>query len=333
MFIIQGGKMERMDTSHNISNNKVSNIRSKIKDFWNLSLNKETKNNITAYAFLSPWIIGFILFSGLPILACFGLSLTEWDLVGSPRFIKFENYIQMFLPESTFWNTLKVTVVFTFFGVIVSVAWALFLANLLNMKLKGMRIFQFLYFIPAVMPSVVMAFVFQLMFNKEIGIVNYMLSLIGISKAPNWLMDSNWVMPVIVFTCIYTFSTGQMMLTFSAALKEVPKELYEAANLDGASSFTKLLNITLPSISPIVFFNMIVSTVNLLNGSFSLIYPLTGGGPNDSTNIIGLDIYRNAFGTYRMGYSAALSTALFVIVALISFVQFKASKKWVYYEE
>ena len=317
----------------NTFNNRCSSKKTRIKNFWTSRLSKEARENITAYAFLSPWIIGFILFSGLPIFACFGLSLTEWDLVGSPKFVKLQNYIEMFSAGSTFWNTLKVTFVFTFFGVIVSVAWALFLANLLNMKLKGMRVFQFLYFIPAVMPSVVMAFVFQLMFNKEIGIVNYMLSLLGVAKGPNWLMDSNWVMPVIVFTCIYTFSTGQMMLTFSAALKEVPKELYEAANLDGANPFVKFWNITLPSISPIVFFNMIVATVNLLNGSFSLIYPLTGGGPNDATNIIGLDIYRNAFGTYRMGYSAALSTALFVIVAIISVVQFRASKKWVYYEE
>lgn len=317
-----------METLH-----KSNNIKDNIKNFWISRLSKEARNNITAYAFLSPWIIGFVLFSGLPILACFGLSLTKWDLVGTPEFVKFQNYIEMFSVGSTFWNTLKVTVIFTFFGVIVSVAWALFLANLLNMNLKGMRIFQFLYFIPAVMPSVVMAFVFQLMFNKEIGIVNYILSLFGVASGPNWLMDSNWVMPVVVFTCIYTFSTGQMMLTFSAALKEVPKELYEAANLDGAGPFVKLWNITLPCISPIVFFNMIVSTVNLLNGSFSLIYPLTGGGPNDATNIIGLDIYRSAFGTYRMGYSAALSTALFVIVAIISLVQFKASKKWVYYEE
>ncbi len=321
--------METANTSSNISNN----MKNKIKNFWTSRLSKETRNNITAYAFLSPWIIGFILFSGLPILACFGLSLTKWDLVGSPQFVKLQNYIEMFSAGSTFWNTLKVTVIFTFLGVIVSVAWALFLANLLNMKLKGMRIFQFLYFVPAVMPSVVMAFIFQLMFNKEMGIVNYILSLFGVANGPNWLMDSTWVMPVIVFTCIYTFSTGQMMLTFSAALKEVPQELYEAANLDGASPFNKFWNITLPSISPIVFFNMIVSTVNLLNGSFSLIYPLTGGGPNDATNIIGLDIYRSAFGTYRMGYSAALSTALFVIVAIISLVQFKASKKWVYYEE
>ena len=321
--------METLDTS----NNTAKNIKDKIKKFWTSRLSKEARNNITAYAFLSPWIIGFILFSGVPILACFGLSLTKWDLIGSPQFIKFDNYIEMFSAGSTFWNTLKVTAIYTFFGVLLSVAWALFLANLLNMKVKRIRVFQFLYFIPSVMPSVVMAFIFQLMFNKQIGIVNYILSLFGMANGPNWLMDSKLVMPVIVFTCIYTFTTGQMMLTFSSALREVPQELYAAANLDGAGSFKTLWNITLPSISPIVFFNIIVATVNTLNGAFSLIYPLTGGGPNDATNIIGLDIYRNAFGTYRMGYASALSTALFVIVAIISIVQFKASKKWVYYEE
>lgn len=318
--------MQRIEQSKfNISLKKIGKTNPK--------KSKELKNNLIAYAFLSPWIIGFLLFSGVPIISCFALSLTKWDLVGSPEFIQFQNYIEMFSRDSTFWNTMKVTVVFTLFGVIISVIWALFLANLLNMKVKGIKIFQFLYFIPAVMPSVVMAFIFQLMFNKEIGIVNYLLSLIGITSGPNWLMDMNLIMPVLLFTCIYTFSTGQMMLIFSAALKEVPGELYEAADLDGAGRIKKFWSITLPAISPIVFFNMIVSTVNLLNGSFSLIYPLTGGGPNDATNIISLDIYRNAFGTYRMGYSAALSTVLFVIVAIISFVQFKFSKKWVYYEE
>lgn len=309
----------------NISTNNVFNKKKK--------MSKEFKNNLTAYAFLSPWIIGFLLFSGVPIIASFALSLTKWDLVGDPEFIMFQNYVEMFSVDSTFWNTMKVTIVFTLFGVVISIVWALFLANLLNMKVKRIKVFQFLYFIPAVMPSVVMAFIFQLMFNKEIGIVNYLLSLIGFKSGPNWLMDKNLIMPVLLFTCIYTFSTGQMMLIFSAALKEVPGELYEAADLDGAGKFRKFWSVTLPAISPIVFFNMIVSTVNLLNGSFSLIYPLTGGGPNDATNIISLDIYRNAFGTYRMGYSAALSTVLFVIVAIISFVQFKASKKWVYYED
>lgn len=317
--------MERVERSKgNIGINNIANKKKK--------MSKELKNNLTAYAFLSPWIIGFLLFSGVPIIACFALSLTKWDLVGTPEFVKFQNYVEMFSADSTFWNTMRVTIIFTLFGVLISIVWALFLANLLNMKVKGIKIFQFLYFIPAVMPSVVMAFIFQLMFNKEIGIVNYLLSLIGINNGPNWLMDKNLIMPVLLFTCIYTFSTGQMMLIFSAALKEVPGELYEAADLDGASKFRKFLSITLPAISPIVFFNMIVSTVNLLNGSFSLIYPLTGGGPNDATNIISLDIYRNAFGTYRMGYSAALSTMLFIIVAIISFVQFKISKKWVYYE-
>ena len=317
--------MKRVELSKgNIDINNIANKRKK--------MSKELKNNLTAYAFLSPWIIGFLLFSGVPIIACFALSLTKWDLVGTPEFIKLQNYVEMFSADSTFWNTMRVTIIFTLFGVLISIVWALFLANLLNMQVKGIKIFQFLYFIPAVMPSVVMAFIFQLMFNKEIGIVNYFLSLIGINNGPNWLMDKNLIMPVLLFTCIYTFSTGQMMLIFSAALKEVPGELYEAADLDGASKFRKFLSITLPAISPIVFFNMIVSTVNLLNGSFSLIYPLTGGGPNDATNIISLDIYRNAFGTYRMGYSAALSTMLFIIVAIISFVQFKISKKWVYYE-
>ena len=289
------------------------------------------KENLLAYAFLSPWIIGFVLFSGIPIIASFALSFTSWNFIESPEFVGLKNYIEMFSANSTFWNTIWATFIFTVFGVLVSLVWALFLAVLLNLKLKANSIFQFLFFIPAVMPSVAMAFVFQLMFNQEIGIINYLLSFIGIN-GPNWLVDQFWVMPTIIFTCIYTYSTGQMMLIFSASLKEVPRELYEACELDGGNGFHKFFYVTLPSISPIILFNLVMATINSLNGSFALIYPLTGGGPNEVTNVISLDIFHNAFQTFRMGYASALSVILFVLVAVISGLQFIMSKRWVHYE-
>ncbi len=310
----------------NLSSMPVERKQKNEKTIW-----KKIKNNAAPYAFLSPWIIGFILFSGLPIIASFVLSFTSWDLVGDPKFVGLKNYIEMFSAGSTFWHTMSATLIFTVFGVLISLVWAMLLAVLLNFKLKGMGIFQFLFFIPAVMPSVAMAFVFQLMFNKEIGVVNYILSLVGIS-GPNWLVDQAWVMPTIIFTCIYTYSTGQMMLIFSSSLKEVPRELYEACELDGGNAIQKFFYVTLPSISPVILFNLVMATVNSLNGSFAIIYPLTGGGPNDATNVISLDIYHNAFQTFRMGYASSLSVVLFVLVAAISAIQFIASKKWVHYE-
>jgi len=287
---------------------------------------------LTAYAFLSPWIVGFILFSGVPIIASFVLGFTKWDFVSAPKIIGLANYIEMFTAGSSFWNVMKVTGVFTVSSVVVTMVWALFLAILLNSKLKGMGIFQFFYFVPAVMPSVALAFVFQLLYNKEIGIINYFLSLFGVKDGPNWLMDANYVIPSIVFVCLYTYTTGQMMLIFNASLKEVPRELYEACDIDGANGFQKFFYVTLSSISPVILFNLVIATVNALNSSFSIIYPLTFGGPGDSTRVIGIDIYDNAFKRFRMGYASALSTVLFVVVAALSWVQFKLSKKYVHYE-
>ncbi|GGJ03758.1 sugar ABC transporter permease [Alicyclobacillus cellulosilyticus] len=293
---------------------------------------KKWKTNLVAYAFLSPWIIGFILFSGVPILASFVLSLTHWDMISPPRFVGLENYQLLFSQDSGFWKSLYVTLEFTVLSVVVTVIWALIMALLLNKRVKGIGIFQFFYFVPAVLPSVAMAFVFQLIFNQQIGVFNYILSWFGVKNGPNWLMDQSLVIPTIVFISIYTYTTGQMMLIFNASLKEVPKELYEAAEIDGASAWQKFRHVTFPSISPVLLFNLVMATVGTLNGSFSLIYPLTGGGPGDATNVLSLAIFTSAFQNFQMGYASALSTILFILVALISYLQFALSKRWVSYE-
>lgn len=293
---------------------------------------RNVRENITAYAFLSPWIIGFILFSGVPIIASFVLSLTKWDLISAPRFIGLGNFIAMFSAGSDFWNVLKVTLVFTVFSIIATLAWSFFLAMLLNFKLKGIGIFRFFFFVPAVMPSIALAFAFQLLYNKEIGVINYILYLFGINNGPNWLMDNHLVIPSIIFVCLYTYTTGQMMLIFDASLKEVPKELYEACAIDGASYFQKFYYVTLSYISPVILFNLVIATINAFNGSFSIIYPLTFGGPGDASRVISLAIYDSGFKTFRMGYASALATVAFIMVVAIALLQFKLSDKFVYYE-
>lgn len=295
-------------------------------------LSKKTSDNIVAYAFLSPWIIGFVLFSGIPIIACFVLGFMKWDMLSAPKFIGFRNFIEMFSAGSSFWHVMKVTVIFTVLSVIVTLAWALFMALLLNNKLKGTGIFRFFYFVPAVMPSVALAFVFQLLYNKEIGIINYILYLFGVKDGPNWLMDQNLVIPSIIFVCLFTYTTGQMMLIFDSSLKEVPPELYEAGEIDGVNFFKKFLYITLPCISPVILFNLVIAIINALNSSFSIIYPLTFGGPGDASKVIGIEIYYSAFGKFRMGYASSLATVLFILVAAVSWLQFKLSEKVVYYE-
>jgi multiple sugar transport system permease protein len=293
---------------------------------------RNVRENITAYAFLSPWIIGFILFSGVPIIASFVLSLTKWDLISAPRFIGLGNFIAMFSADSDFWNVLKVTLIFTVFSIIATLTWSFFLAMLLNFKLKGIGIFRFFFFVPAVIPSIALAFAFQLLYNKEIGVINYILYLFGINNGPNWLMDNHLVIPSIIFVCLYTYTTGQMMLIFYASLKEVPKELYEACAIDGASYFQKFYYVTLSYVSPVILFNLVIATINAFNGSFSIIYPLTFGGPGDASRVISLAIYDSGFKTFRMGYASALATVAFIMVVAIALLQFKLSDKFVYYE-
>jgi multiple sugar transport system permease protein len=293
---------------------------------------RNVRENITAYAFLSPWIIGFILFSGIPIIASFVLSLTKWDLISAPRFIGLGNFIAMFSAGSDFWNVLKVTLIFTVFSIIATLTWSFFLAMLLNFKLKGIGIFRFFFFVPAVIPSIALAFAFQLLYNKEIGVINYILYLFGINNGPNWLMDNHLVIPSIIFVCLYTYTTGQMMLIFYASLKEVPKELYEACAIDGASYFQKFYYVTLSYVSPVILFNLVIATINAFNGSFSIIYPLTFGGPGDASRVISLAIYDSGFKTFRMGYASALATVAFIMVVAIALLQFKLSDKFVYYE-
>jgi multiple sugar transport system permease protein len=289
------------------------------------------KDYLSAYSFLSPWFVGLILFTGGPIIASILLSFCNWNLLGVPKLIGLGNYSHMF-GDSAFLNSFKVTIIFTIISVAVSVISALLLAVLLNFKVKFIGIFQFFYFIPAVMPSVVMAFVFKLMFNQQLGVVNYLLSFIGIHHAPNWLNDSFWIWPTLAYASIFTYSTGQMMLIFTSALKEVPQELYEACDLDGANFFQRFVHVTLPSISPIILFNVVVATVSSFNSSFTLLYPLTNGGPNNATQVLSLEIYKNAFQLFNMGYASTLAVVLFVVVAIVAFFQFKMSKNWVHYD-
>lgn len=180
------------------------------------------------------------------------------------------------------------------------------------------------------MPSVVMTSCFILMFNNQLGIVNYFLSTLGII-GPNWLGNANLVWVVVGIASVFTFSTGQMMLIFNSSLKEVPIELYEAAHLDGANAWHRFKNVTLPSISPILLFNTVVATVNSFNGAFTLLFPLTGGGPGNATKVLSLLIYEKAFKQFDMGTASTLAFIMFIIVAFISILQFKLSDDKVNY--
>lgn len=301
-----------------------------------MTKNKNSKNKskfiskMEPYAYLMPWFIGFIFFTGGPLILSFLLSLTQWNLLGDPVFVGFDNYRTLFSANSSMMSTIKITLIYTAVNVFITIFASLGLAILLNFKVQLIGIFEILYFLPAVVPAVVMAGIFSLMFNKELGVINYLLSFVGIS-GPNWLNNSSWVWVVLGIASVFTYSTGQMMLIFNSSLKEVPIELYEAADIDGASGWQKFIKITIPSISPIILFNVVTATVNSFNTSFNLIYPLTGGGPGNATKVLSLSIYENAFHYFDMGTASTLAVVLFVIVAIVGALQFIISKDTVNY--
>lgn len=295
---------------------------------------KKLKNNLTAYAFCAPWFIGFLCFTLFPIGFMFAVSLTNRKLNGLSNFVGFANYVNMF-KSSTFLNSFKVTIFFTIVMMIVTTIWAVIMAMLLNYKQKLNGIFQFCYFLPSVVPTIAIAYTFRTIFGKEAGLLNAVISMFaGKNVGINWLFDTNTVYLAVFFITLFTYNTGQMMLTFRAGLNDVPRELYEASDIDGANALSKFFKITLPMISPIVLFNSVMGCISALNGSFALLYPLTGesGDPNGMTQVLSLLIYKEAFSNMKVGYACSLSVVLFLIACCFGIGIFVISKKLVYYE-
>lgn len=297
-------------------------------------MTKKRRDNRTAFFFILPWIIGFVCFTVFPVIFMVRTSLTNAKMVGKPKFIGIANYRNMF-KSATFLNSLKVTIFFTIVMVIVTAIWAIIMALLLNRKQKLNGIFQFCYFLPSVVPSVALAYAFRTIFGKDAGLLNGLLSFFrGGTVAINWLYDKKTVYLVVFFITLFTYNTGQMMLIFRSGLADVPADLYEAADLDGASAVKKFFKITLPMISPLVLFNAVNGCISALNGSFALLFPLTGesGDPNGMTQVLSLLIYKEAFSNMKLGYASALSVILFLLAAAFGIVIFMISQKTVYYE-
>lgn len=243
--------------------------------------------------------------------------------MGDPQFVGLQNYKDMLSSNGELGQTLLATAIFTVINVSVSILFSLLLAILLNFKVRFRGLFQFFYYVPTIMPSVVMAGCLVLMFNPQLGIINYVLKSMGVQNPPNWSGSQTFVWVLVAVASVFTFQTGQQMLVFSAALKDVPQELYEAAALDGAGAWKRFVNVTIPGIAPMMLFNVVSCTVNSFNSAFSLLYPLTGGGPGNATKVIGLLIYDKAFKSFNMGQASALAVILFIIVGVISALQFK----------
>lgn len=282
------------------------------------------------FAFISPWLVGFIAFTLIPMLYSLYASFTQWDGISNPQWTGIQNFIKMFAQDERFlgsiWNTLYYTIVSVPLNIIV----ALILAVLLNKMLPGTNVFRAIFYAPSVIAGVAVYMGWTYLYGTDTGMINYLLYDWFHITGPQWLQDPNWAMPALIIMNIFT--CGSVMLILIAGLQDISPTYYEAADLDGASSLQKFTKITIPMLSPILFYVLIMQMVAALQ-IFTQPYIMTQGGPMFATYTFGLHLYNQAFRYYDFGYSCALAWILFIIIMFISIVLFKTSKLWVFYRE
>ncbi|WP_165313763.1 carbohydrate ABC transporter permease [Vibrio ziniensis] len=285
------------------------------------------ENRKLGLAYLSPYIIGLIMFTAFPFISSFVMSFTDYDMMTSPEFIGIENYRYMLTEDDTFWKSMSVTFLYVFLTIPVKLAFALGIAFILNFKLRGIGFFRTAYYIPSILgSSIAIAVLWRALFAID-GVLNGALGFIGIDPI-NWLGEPAFALFSI--TLLRAWQFGSAMVIFLAALQNVPQSQYEAAMIDGASKWQMFMKVTVPLITPVIFFNFIMQTTQAFQ-EFTAPYVITGGGPMKSTYLISLYIYETAFKFFDMGYGSALAWALFIVVAIFTSITFRSSKYWVFY--
>lgn len=282
------------------------------------------------YLLISPWLIGFFVFILGPMLASFYYSFTLYNVMTVPRFAGLYHYIYAFTQDNLFWVSVKRTLLWTVMTVPLGIVGALFAAILLNNKLKGMAFYRTSFFLPHLTPVVAASILWMWILQPDIGILNSALDSIGI-RGPKWLQSIQWSMPALAMIALWTGIGGNKMLIFLAGLQAIPDTLYEAADIDGANRWQKFRNITLPMISPSMFFNLILGVIASFQ-VFGMAFVTTRGGPAYSTYFYALHLYQQAFVSFDMGYGSALAWIFFVAVLALTLIQLWLQKRWVYYE-
>ena len=285
------------------------------------------ENKKLGFFFVLPFVLGVLGFKMFPFVASFALSFTQYDLIDPPEFIGLQNYQELATADPLFRKSLGVTLLFAVLAVPLRVGFALFIAHVLNFKLRGINFFRSAFYLPSILGgSIATAVLWRFLFAKY-GLVNLMLVKLGIEPIA-WLADEHWSMWTIVL--LFTWQFGSAMVIFLAALQNVSPSLYEAAEIDGASKMQQFWRITVPLITPVIFFNMVMQMVQAFQ-EFNGPYAITEGGPLHSTYVLALYIYDQSFRYFNLGYGAALSWVLFALVAALSGIAFWSSRYWVFY--
>ncbi|MBP3820620.1 sugar ABC transporter permease [bacterium] len=283
------------------------------------------QENICAWIFILPALLGTLIFILIPIFCSFILSFTRWDLLNPIEFVGLSNYIELF-KDVLFYKILFNTVVFAFSTSFLGVILPLALASILNSKIRGSEFYKTAYFLPFITPMVVIGIVWSWIFDPNIGVFNQILNI-----HINWLYDSNWAMPALIAVSVWKL-VGYNMIIFLSSLSTISQSLFESAKIDGANSFQIFKNLTIPLLSPTIFFVVIVTAISSFQ-VFDLIFLMTEGGPFDSTNVLVYAIYKNAFEYFEVGKASAIAYVLFFIIFVLTVVQWHFRKKLVYNEK
>jgi len=289
---------------------------------------KMKKETFWGWLLITPLTLGLTLWVAFPVGVAVFMSLFKWNMISPAEFIGLGNYYFMFFQDHLFWQSVSVMLLYTLTSVPLQLALAFSMALLLNTKVKGMGIFRTIYYLPSLIPVMVSTALWLFLYNPQFGLFNILLDSIGL-PTQDWLKDSNLVIPCLVFMSLW--SIGNIIIIFLAGLQGIPKELMEACEIDGGNAWHRLRTIIIPSISPILFYNLIMGIVGGLQ-TFTQPYVMTGGGPSNASLTYVLHLYKQAFQFSKMGYANALAFVLLIVTVLISLAVFRSSKNWVYYE-
>lgn len=286
-------------------------------------------SNLSGWLFAAPWILGLLLFYAFPLLASIYFSFTTYSILQSGEFVGLDNYKQL-AKDPLFWKSIYNTIYFVIFFVPLSIFFGVALAMMLNMKVKGMALYRTIYFLPTLVPQVAMAVLWMWLLNPGFGLINGLLDLIGIT-GPSWLGSEIWSKPSLILMSLW--GIGQAVVIYLAGLGDIPDEYYEAAEVDGANWLQKTLHVTLPLLTPVIFYNLVMGVIGAFQ-QFTLPYTLTQGQgtPANSLTFYVMYLYDNAFKFFKMGYASAMAWILFVVIMLLTLLIFVSSKRWVHYQ-
>jgi multiple sugar transport system permease protein len=287
----------------------------------------EKHNLMMGLLFISPWLLGFFIWTVYPVLSSIYYSFFRYDLITEPVFLGLGNYIEIFTDDPRFWKVVGNTLFYVGLSVPLGVISAFLIANLLNAKISGRSFFRAVFYIPAIVPAICVAMVWLFIYNIQYGVINSALKALELPVIP-FLSNPDLAKPSLIV--IHIWAQGTAVVIFLAALQDVPRSLYEAATVDGANAWDKFRNITIPMTSPIILYTAVLGIIGGFQ-IFLLPYLLTNGGPAASTEFYAMHLYRNAFQYFRMGKASALAWIMFIVIALLTIILFKTSGRWVFY--